>query len=72
MWPIKAHMQSMNGFLGVKGISSRLFSYLIAPLQNIFLALLHLIVDVQELDDAVLSDVVGILLGFLPVKRRAQ
>lgn len=72
MLPIKAHMQSLNGFLGVKGISIRLFSYLIAPLQHVFLPLLHLVVDVQELDDAVLSDVVGILLGFLPVKWRAH
>lgn len=64
-------MQS-NGFLGAKGISSWQFSYLIPPLQHIFLPLLHLIVDVQELDDAVLSYVVGIVLGFLPVKRRAH
>lgn len=47
-------------------------SYLIAPFQHVFLALLHLVVDVQKLDDAVLPDVVGILLGFLPVQRRSQ
>lgn len=46
-------------------------SYLIAPFQHIFLALLDLIVDVNELDDAVLSDVVGILLGVLPVQWRS-
>lgn len=49
-----------------------LVSYLITPLEHIFLTLLHLVVDVEKLDDAVLSDVVGIFLGFLPVERRAH
>lgn len=46
-------------------------SYLIAPFQHILLSLLHLVVDVEKLNDAVLSDVVSILLGFFPVQRRA-
>lgn len=45
-------------------------SHLVAPLQHVFLTVLQLVVDVKELDDAVLPDVVGILLGFLPVERR--
>lgn len=47
-----------------------LVSYLVAPLQHIFLTFLHLVVDVQKLNDSVLPYVVGILLGFFPVQRR--
>lgn len=46
-------------------------SHLVAPFQHVLLAVLQLVVDVQELDDAVLPDVVGVLLGLLPVERRA-
>lgn len=49
----------------------KLLSYLIAPFQHIFLSLLQLVVDVEKLNNTVLSDVVGILLGFLPVRWRA-
>lgn len=48
----------------------KLVSYLVAPLQHIFLTLLQLVVDIEKLNDAVLSDVVSILLGFFPVERR--
>lgn len=46
-------------------------SYLVAPLQHIFLAVLHLVVDVEKLDYAVFSDVVSILSGFFPVQWRS-
>lgn len=44
-------------------------SHLIAPFQHVLLTLLQLVVDVEELDDAVFPDVVGVLLGFFPVQR---
>lgn len=43
--------------------------HLISPLQHILLALLHLIVDVEELKDAVLPNVVSMFLGLCPVER---
>lgn len=48
----------------------KLVSYLVAPFQHIFLTLLHFVVDVEELNDAVLSHMVGILLGFFPFQWR--
>lgn len=78
IWSIKQCLHSnldLNTdvrFLRAEEETRRLVSYLITPLQHIFLTLLHLVVDVQKLDDAVLSDMVGIPLGFLPVKRRAH
>lgn len=47
-------------------------SHLVAPLEHIFLAIFQLVVDVEELDDAVLSYVVSILLALFPVEWRAQ
>lgn len=46
-------------------------SYLIAPFQHIPLTILHLVIDVEKLNDAVLSHVVSILLAFVPVQWRA-
>lgn len=55
-----------------KAAITKQLSYLIAPLQDIFLTVLHLVVDVDKLNDAMLPDVVSILLGFFPVQRRPQ
>lgn len=46
-------------------------THLIAPFEHILLPVFHFVVDVEELHNAVFPDVVGIFLGFGPVKRGA-
>ena len=65
----RRHAFSANCFtLGKK--KKKLVSYLVAPFQHIFLTLLDFVVNVEELNDAVLSHMVGILLGFFPFQWR--
>lgn len=43
--------------------------HLVSPFQHILLPIFDLIVDVEELKDAVLSNVVSMFLGLFPVER---
>lgn len=45
--------------------------HLVTPLEHVLLPVLDGVVDVQELEDAVATDVVGVALGLLPAQRRA-
>lgn len=43
--------------------------HLVSPFQHILLSIFDLVVDVEELQDAVLSNVVSMFLGLFPVER---
>lgn len=43
--------------------------HLVSPFQHVLLSIFDLIVDVEELQDAVLSNVVRMFLGLFPVER---
>lgn len=52
-----------------EAVKASMHPHLISPFQHILLSLLHLIVDVEELKDAVLPNVVSMFLGLFPVER---
>ena len=47
-------------------------THLVAPEEDIALAVLEALPGVEELGDAVVADVVGVLLGLVPGQRGAE